>query len=282
MSVDVEEYFHPTEVQSFVNVSDWSRLPSRVEQQVDDILEVFDHYQVRATFFLVGWVAERSPAMVRRITSAGHELGCHSHYHGLIYDMTPSQFRQDTERCVGTIGDICGTVPRVYRAPSYSITQSSFWALEILADLGFTHDSSIYPVVHDRYGIPGFPRHAHILQTAKGPIWEVPISTARLRDERITPIGGGGYLRLLPYRYTAAGIRRVNEVEGQPVCLYFHPWEVDPDQPRLARGIIARLRTYSGLRGMMGKLKRLLQEFKFATLGEVHPVALQQEVATRD
>jgi polysaccharide deacetylase family protein (PEP-CTERM system associated) len=270
LSVDVEEYFHPTEVQAFVNSAGWSSLPSRVDKEVASILELFARYNVRATFFIVGWVAERNTRMVRQIFEGGHEIGCHSYSHGLVYDMSPMEFRLDTERCMNVIADACGVVPRVYRAPSYSITEKSTWALDVLADLGFTHDSSIYPVVHDRYGIPGFPRHAHIIKTPSGPICEVPIGTAELRNGRIAPIGGGGYLRLLPYRYTAAGIRRVNEREQQPACIYFHPWEVDAGQPQLAQGWIARKRTYTGIGGMLHKIEKLLKEFEFSTLSAVH------------
>ena len=278
LSVDVEEYFHPTEVQPFVNGSAWSSLPSRVEPQTRALLELFARHRVRGTFFVVGWVAERHPGLLRAIVDGGHEIGCHSYAHSLVFDLSPREFRQDTERCVKAIVDACGVCPRSYRAPTYSITRNSIWALEILAELGFTHDSSIYPIVHDRYGIPGFPRHAHSIDTPAGPIYEVPIATAKLGNGRITPVGGGAYLRLFPYRYTAAGIRRMNRKEGRPACVYMHPWEIDPDQPRLAEGPIAWARTYLGLRGMMRKLDRLLTEFRFSSLADVYPVERTQTV----
>ena len=158
------------------------------------------------------------------------------------------------------------------QAPSsYSITSRSLWALDVLSQCGFTHDSSIYPIAHDRYGIPGFCRHAQLVQTASGGILEVPIATVKLSEGKVAPVGGGAYLRLLPYRYTAAGIRRMNTLEGQPACIYFHPWELDPAQPRLANGLVSRIRTYSGLRKMESKLERLLSEFRFSTLTAVHP-----------
>ena len=175
--------------------------------------------------------------------------------------------------------------PKSYRAPSYSVTKKSFWALEILVEEGFRRDSSIYPIAHDRYGIPGFQRHAHMIETPSGPIQEIPIATAKLADGKIAPVGGGAYLRLLPYRYTAAGIRRVNWEEGQPACVYFHPWEIDPGQPRIARGLIARLRTYTGVSGMYGKLSKLISEFTFSTLSvaydmsEVRRLAVEQRVS---
>jgi polysaccharide deacetylase family protein (PEP-CTERM system associated) len=274
MSVDVEEYFHPTEVQKYVDISSWSALPSRVEQQALAILDLFDRSKTRATFFVVGWVAERHPRLVRRIAEAGHELGCHSFQHALVYDLTPGEFRADTERCQAAIADACGVLPRVYRAPTYSITAKSIWALEILVELGFTHDSSIYPIVHDRYGIPAFPRHASVVETPAGPIHEVPIATVKLLNGRVAPVGGGAYLRLFPYRYTAAGIRRINATESKPACMYFHPWEIDPEQPHLAEGFIARTRTYGGISTMFNKLERLVSDFPFSTISEVYGSAV--------
>lgn len=270
LTIDLEEYFHPTEVQRFVDFHQWSSLPSRVEQQTQQLLELLHARNTQATFFVLGWVAERHPALLRAISSAGHEIGCHSYAHELVYRLTPAAFRRDTERAVATIAEAVGVTPRIYRAPSYSITRESLWALEILVECGFTHDSSIYPISHDRYGIPGSARHPHIFQTPAGPITEVPIATARLSNGNIIPIGGGGYLRLLPYRYTAAGIRRVNSMEQQPACIYFHPWEIDAEQPRLASGVIARCRTYYGLKKMSAKIERLLADFRFSSMATVY------------
>ena len=270
ISVDVEEYFHPTEVERYVHADQWSSLPSLVEPQTRRVLEIFDRHGVKATFFVLGWVAERQPALVREIAARGHEIACHSFWHRLVYNLTPAEFREDTQRAVKAIENACGITPRAYRAPSYSITERSMWALEVLAECGFTHDSSIYPIKHDRYGIPGFGRHASALPTPSGPIVEVPIATVKLSSQVIAPVGGGAYLRLLPYRYTAAGIRRINHHDQQPACMYLHPWELDPDQPRLARGWVSRLRTYSGLGSMAGKLERLLAEFEFSTLTAVY------------
>ena len=265
ISVDVEEYFHPTEVAALVKPEQWATLPSRVEPQTRRVLDIFDRHHVTGTFFVLGWVARHNPGLIREIANRGHEIGCHSFAHRLVYDLTPAVFRDDTWQAIRAIQDACGRTPRVYRAPSYSITARSLWALEILVECGFTHDSSIYPIQHDRYGIPGFGRHARTIQTPAGPIVEVPIATAKLSGT-VAPVGGGAYLRLLPYRYTAAGIRRINEADQQPACMYFHPWELDPDQPRLARGWISRLRTYHGLRSMPGKLDQLLSDFPFGPL----------------
>jgi polysaccharide deacetylase family protein (PEP-CTERM system associated) len=270
LTIDVEEYFHPTEVQAAVDQSRWAALPSRVEDQLSQVLRLLDARRTKATFFVLGWVAERNPRAIQKIVAAGHEIGCHSHTHQLVYSLTPQEFRRDTRRAVAAIEDACGVTPRVYRAPSYSITRESMWALEVLVEEGFVCDSSIYPIAHDRYGIPGSPRYAHVIETPAGPIREFPIATAKLSNDFVAPIGGGGYLRLLPYRYTSAGIRRLNRDENQPACIYFHPWEIDPDQPRLAAGLIARIRTYTGVKGMSRKLDRLLTEFQFSTLSHVY------------
>lgn len=280
LTIDVEEYFHPTEVQRFVNFRAWSTLPSRVDYQTQQLLDFLDSKQTKATFFVLGWVAEHHPEVLRKIASRGHEIGCHSYAHQLVYRLTPDAFRQDTERAVAAIANVLGIMPRMYRAPTYSITRDSLWALEVLIECGFTHDSSIYPVSHDRYGIPGSPRHAHVIETAAGPITEVPIATARLSNGAVIPVGGGGYLRLLPYCYTAAGIRRVNAEEHQPACIYFHPWEIDPDQPRLALGAIARARTYLGLKGMLRKLNRLLSDFQFSSFDRVYGQTVHSHAAS--
>jgi polysaccharide deacetylase family protein (PEP-CTERM system associated) len=269
ISVDVEEYFHPTEVGRFAPMDQWDSLPSRVEAPTRRMLELFARHDTRGTFFILGWVADRYPYLIREIADAGHEIGCHSYAHRLVYDLTPEEFRADTLRAINAIEKACGVTPRAYRAPSYSITPRSMWALEILVQCGFPYDSSIFPISHDRYGIPGFGSQARVLRTPSGAIVEVPIATVKLSSRRVAPVGGGAYLRLLPYRYSAAGIRRMN-AEEQPACIYLHPWEIDPEQPRLAQGWIARARTYGGLQGMERKLEKLITEFRFSTLGEVH------------
>lgn len=266
LSIDVEDYFHPSELESAAPRDTWSKLTPRVALSTRRILDLLDRHGTRATFFVLGWVAEHEPQLIRDIASAGHEIACHSYSHRLVYSMTPDEFRADTLRAIDVIASSCGFAPTAYRAPSYSITRDSTWAFEVLAECGFTHDSSVYPIRHDRYGIPGFPRFAHTIETASGPLREIPPATISLHNGRIVPVGGGGYLRLLPYRFTAAGIRRLNADEGQPAFLYLHPWEFDPDLPRLARGSIARLRTYTGIAGMASKLDRLLSEFRFAPL----------------
>jgi polysaccharide deacetylase family protein (PEP-CTERM system associated) len=270
LSIDVEEYFHPSEVHTSRRPEQWGSLPTRVPEEMPRLLEMLDRRQAKATFFILGWVAEQHPAVIRRIAEAGHEIGCHSYAHQLVYNLSPNAFREDTVRAVRAIEDACGIRTRIYRAPSYSITADSFWALEILVECGFTYDSSIYPISHDRCGIPGFGRHAHSVDTPSGEIYEIPIATAKVSGEHVTPVGGGGYLRLLPYRYLAAGIRRINREESQPACIYFHPWEMDTGQPRLAEGVVSRLRTYMGMSKMEAKVDRLLTEFQFEGLMSVH------------
>lgn len=276
-SIDLEDYFHPTEVGS--RIADWSNFRPRIEVGTDFLLDLLAQHHTRATFFILGWVAGRHPGLVRRIAAAGHEIGCHSYFHRLVYDLTPAEFRQDTCRAVSAIEDACGRSPKLYRAPSYSIVAKSLWALEILAELGFTHDSSIYPILHDRYGVPDSPRHAHKIDTPSGSILEVPIATVRVLKNQTAPIGGGAYLRLFPYRYVAAGIRRLNRLEGQPACIYTHPWELDPDQARITRGFVSAVRTYGGLGSMRRKMNRMFQEFNFGALGDVYPCGVRRAEA---
>jgi polysaccharide deacetylase family protein (PEP-CTERM system associated) len=271
ITVDVEEYFHATEVQQGVRETDWKSLPSRLQSQIHTVLELFEKKDVKGTFFILGLVAERLPSLIREIADAGHEVACHSHAHRLVFELSPAEFRADTRMALAAIQAACGISPRIYRAPSYSITQQSLWALDVLTEEGFTHDSSIVPINHDRYGIPGSQRSPHILETPSGQIFEIPAATVELSKDRVLPIGGGGYLRLLPYRYCAAGIRRVNRRDGMPACIYFHPWELDPHLQRLPMGWIGRLRTYTGLAGMRHKIERLLDEFEFASISAAYP-----------
>jgi polysaccharide deacetylase family protein (PEP-CTERM system associated) len=269
-TVDVEDYFHPTELANVAPPSCWADLPIRVHIGTEMLLETLDRYHVRATFFVLGWIAERCPSLVRSIVAAGHDIGCHSHRHRLVYDLSPAEFREDTLRARSAIEDACGVRPVVYRAPSYSIVSDNLWALEILIECGFTCDSSVFPIVHDRYGIPGFGRYAQVISTPSGPIREIPVATVELDSGRIVPVGGGAYLRLFPYQYTAAGIRRINAVDKRPACIYLHPWELDVGQPRLARGMLSRTRTYAGLRTVHRKVRRLFSDFEFSTVASVY------------
>lgn len=271
LTVDVEDYFHPTEVQRSVAASAWDSLPSRVEHATSVVLDLLGESGVQATFFVLGWVARRHPGLVRRIAAAGHEVACHSFSHSLVYSLNPRQFREDTRTAADAIAQAAGAPPAAYRAPSFSITAQSLWALEILVECGFHTDSSIYPVRHDRYGIPGHPAFPHRISTPSGPILEVPPAAVPLTAAINAPAGGGAYLRLLPFAYIASAIRLLNGSHHAPACIYMHPWEFDPHQPRLASQPIARLRTYLGLRSMAPKLRRLLRSFPFGAMTAVCP-----------
>jgi polysaccharide deacetylase family protein (PEP-CTERM system associated) len=257
-SVDVEDYFHAEALSDVVDRAHWDSYVTRVEANTRRLLEVLAVLDIRATFFVLGWVAERFPALVREIASNSHEVACHSYWHRLIYKLDRSEFREDTRRAKDVIEQILGQPVHGYRAPTYSVTERSLWALEILAELGFSYDSSIYPIHHDHYGIPGAPRAPFRFQTPSGPLTEFPMSTFRLAGQ-ILPVGGGGYLRLLPRSYTRMGLRRLRK-EGLPIVIYIHPWEVDPEQPRLPGRLTSRLRHYSNLSGMLNRFKSILQE----------------------
>jgi polysaccharide deacetylase family protein (PEP-CTERM system associated) len=261
----VEDYYH---VEAFATVIDrgtWPDYASRVECNTRRMLDLFDDHKVKGTFFILGWVAERYPKLVREITVRGHEPACHSYWHRLIYKLTPDEFREDTRRAKDLIEQTGGERIYGYRAPSFSITSRSAWALDILAELGFTYDSSVFPVKHDVYGVPGAPRSPFRVETPFGPIIEFPMATFRFKASGPNmPVAGGGYLRMLPYWYTKAGINRAWR-EGLPVVSYIHPWEIDPDQPRLNAPFKSRLRHYSNLKKTEGRLRQLLTLDQFSS-----------------
>jgi len=258
LSVDVEDYFHVEAFSDVVGRDTWDRYSCRVEANTLRLLDLFDRCGVKSTCFILGWVAERYPGLVREIVSRGHEPACHSYWHRLIYKLTPEEFREDTRRAKGVIEEIAGRPVYGYRAPSYSITARSLWALDVLSELGFRYDSSIFPIRHDVYGIPNAPRAPFQVETRFGSIYECPITTFRLWGEHNLPVGGGGYLRIFPLRYTLAGCRRAR-AEGLPLVVYVHPWEVDPQQPRLQGRITSRLRHYTNLGRMMDRLKAVIE-----------------------
>jgi polysaccharide deacetylase family protein (PEP-CTERM system associated) len=262
MTVDVEDYFQVSAFDGIVSRSRWDAFESRVSRNTDRLLELFDRASVRSTFFVLGWVAERFPSLVRRIADLGHEVASHGYNHQLLYTLTPGQFREDVRAARTAIEDAAGVPVVGYRAPSYSVIASSLWALDVLIEEGFTYDSSIFPIHHDRYGIPGSPRHPYVLRRAGGSLLEVPGSTVRLGRVNV-PIAGGGYFRQFPYGWTKWGIDRVNRVERQPVTFYTHPWELDPDQPRMQVGTATRVRHYRGLGRTADRLARLLRDFRF-------------------
>lgn len=269
MTVDVEDYF---QVQAFAGVIDrhhWDNYPLRVEHNTRRLLELFHQFNVRATFFVLGWVAERCKKLLQEIASAGHEIGCHGYGHQPIYGGTQTDFRDDLRRAVAIIENTSGVRVRSYRAPSYSVTQTTLWALDILAEEGFQQDSSIFPIVHDNYGIPDAPRFPHLRNLVNGgQMTEFPPSTIRLLGNNF-PVAGGGYLRLFPYAVTCWAIEHLNKQERQPAMVYLHPWEIDVDQPRIGAPLRSRFRHYQNLGTTESKLKKLLAAFAWKPMGEV-------------
>jgi polysaccharide deacetylase family protein (PEP-CTERM system associated) len=275
LTVDVEDYYHVSAFERCVRRDQWDQFESRVVASTHTILHLLERAEVRGTFFILGWVAERHPHLVRSIQAAGHEIGCHSYWHRLIYEQTPAEFRYDLVRARNVLEDIAGTPVVCYRAPSFSITQRSLWALDILIDEGFSLDSSIYPTHHDRYGIAGAPLGPHRLERPAGVIDEFPPPVVRWSGYPL-PVGGGGYFRLYPYWLTRRGLRAMN-TEGRPASVYLHPWELDPEQPRLSPGLMRSFRHYVNLRHTRQRLSRLLQDFEWGTISEAFAQAVVAE-----
>ncbi|NLX19452.1 MAG: DUF3473 domain-containing protein [Desulfobulbus sp.] len=260
-TVDVEDYFQVAAFERIVSPDTWDGYASRVERNVALLLDMLDEHNVTGTFFVVGWTAEQYPDMVREIASRGHELACHSYRHRKIYDLTPEEFRADTARAKDILENITGRPVTGYRAPTYSITKRSLWALDILQDLGFTWDSSIFPVVHDQYGIPDAPRFR--FKWPDHDLVEYPLSTMPAFGQNI-PVSGGGYFRIFPYWFTRMALRKINRREKQPFIFYLHPWELDPEQPRLENaGWKSKFRHYRNLDKTVSRLKQLLTDFRF-------------------
>lgn len=269
LTIDVEDYYHVSAFERVVRHEDWDQYESRVERNTHRILDILDEYHTKATFFVLGWVAERHPKLVREINGRGHEIGCHGYSHKLIYKQTASEFREETKRTKAYLESIIHKPVLGYRAASYSITSKSFWALKILAEEGFLYDSSIFPIWHDRYGIPGFQRFPCRLSLNGSPsLVEFPLTTFR-KGPFVFPIAGGGYLRLLPISLIQWAIRQVHEREKEPVVVYLHPWELDPAQPRLHAPWFSRFRHLINLQKTEGKFIALLSAFRFAPMREV-------------
>ncbi len=256
LTVDVEDYFHVEAFSNEIPTSDWGAFSCRVEHNTLRLLDLLDECQARATFFILGWVAERFPALVQEIVRRGHEPACHSYWHRLVYRLGREEFRKDTLRAKNVIEQSAGMQVSGYRAPSYSITPQSLWALEILVEVGFSYDSSMFPIHHDTYGIPKAPRRPFRIHTSAGPLIEYPITTFRWAGQNF-PVAGGGYLRILPNWYTRLGVARLR-AEEMPLIVYVHPWEIDPEQPRIASEWKSRLRHYTNLRCTESRLRGLL------------------------
>jgi polysaccharide deacetylase family protein (PEP-CTERM system associated) len=280
MTIDVEDYFHVSAFEGVLPRSRWESLESRVCANTERLLEIFTDYDVRGTFFVLGWVAERFPKLVHRIAANGHEIASHGYTHRLIYEQTPAEFRDDVRRAKSILEAITGVPVLGYRAPSYSVTARSLWALDVLLEEGYRYDSSIFPIRHDRYGIPSSPRHPHTIERGHGSLLEAPASTTRVGPMNL-PIAGGGYFRVLPFGWTRWGIRRVNRSEQRPVIFYLHPWEIDPGQPRIPAGWLSRFRHYRNLDRTESRLRMLLGEFRFGRMDAMLQSLTSSGAATR-
>lgn len=279
LTVDVEDYFHVAAFARQIDPATWDRFPLRVERNTQRLLDLFAERDVRATFFVLGWVAERCPGLVRVIVDRGHEVACHGYSHQLIYEQAPAVFREETIRAKACLEDQAQRPVLGYRAASYSITKRSLWALDILAELGFAYDSSIFPVHHDRYGIPDSPRWPYQIDTKAGSLIEFPPSTLAVGGHRL-PVGGGGYFRIYPYQLTRFALSRINRMEERPFIFYLHPWEIDPEQPRIRAGCLSTFRHYTNLSRCEARLRRLLRDFQFMPAGEMLETLPIAEIGT--
>jgi polysaccharide deacetylase family protein (PEP-CTERM system associated) len=264
-TVDVEDYYQVDAFSSRIGKDAWPAFESRVVANTGRILRLLGEAGIQGTFFVLGYVARHHPELVREIHREGHEIGCHGYWHEPIYRQTPEQFRQDLQLATAVLSELTGEPVAAYRAPNFSIRRDTLWALDILADEGYSIDSSIFPVVHDQYGLPGAERGPHFRKLDRGGLWEFPPSVCRTRCTNI-PIAGGGYFRLFPFSVSRWLMRRMQSQDGYPLMFYIHPWEVDVAQPRLPGSWKARFRHYQNLRTTEPKLSRLVQTFKFGTV----------------
>lgn len=266
MTIDVEDYFQVSAFAPYIARGDWDRLRCRTPANIERILAMLDEAGVKATFFTLGWIAERHPQIVRDIVAGGHELASHGYGHERASDLSPTAFSDDVRRAKNLLEDIGGVAVNGYRAPSFSIGSDNLWAFDVLAEAGYRYSSSVYPIQHDHYGMPDAPRWAHAVRAG---LIEVPVTTNRFGSRNL-PSSGGGYFRLLPYGVSRWLIQRVNEREQQAAVFYFHPWEIDPEQPRV-RGIDAksRFRHYLNLSRTEARIRRLLGDFRWGRMDEI-------------
>jgi len=267
LTVDVEDYFHVSAFEKAIDKADWQNLELRVEKNTYRLLELFEQKQAKCTFFTLGWVAERCPNLIQAIVKQGHELASHGFSHQRATRMTPEQFRDDVSKSKQVLEDAAGQAIVGYRAPSFSVNDSNTWVYEVLTELGFEYSSSTYPIEHDLYGVPKWPRFKY--QRPEG-IIEIPVPTMR-KNEKNTGIGGGGYFRLYPYWLSKRRIDNYLNTEKQPYSFYFHPWEIDPEQPRVdGASVKSRLRHYLNLSSMEGKVAQLLEDYQWDTMKSVY------------
>ncbi|NRB41284.1 MAG: DUF3473 domain-containing protein [Pseudomonadales bacterium] len=271
MTVDVEDYYHAAALAQAISPAQWQDWPSHVEANTDVLLQMFADAEIKATFFILGWVAEQYPSIVRRIAEQGHEIACHGFSHQLIYSQSPETFRQESARAKNVIEQIAAKPVIGYRAASYSITEKSLWALDILAELGFCWDSSIFPIHHDRYGMPGMPCEPYEIRTGKGNhLIEFPLTTSAVLGSRI-PVSGGGYFRQFPYwLFKRLFMKAASEHRGAQM-FYIHPWEIDPGQPHVkGLSVLSQFRHYRNLDCCQQRLQQMLSDFEFGTVEEAY------------
>lgn len=284
MTVDVEDYFHVAAFAKVINPSDWHQWPSRVEANTDKLLQLFADHNLKITFFVLGWVAEKHPQLVKRICAQGHELASHGYSHQLVYRQTPDVFRAETAKSKQILEDLAQRPVTGYRAASYSITRKSLWALDVLAELGFTWDSSIFPTRHDNYGIPGSPEEPYKIITSKGAqLTEFPLTTAKVLGLSV-PAAGGGYFRQYPYALSRWLFKRASQNQTRPQIFYLHPWEIDPDQPRVPNANwFSNFRHYTNLKRCLPRLEQLLADFQFGTMSaSLGSVTISKTLNLRD
>ncbi len=268
MTVDVEDYFQVSAFEKAIPYGQWGEFESRVEHNTNRILELFDSKGVNGTFFVLGWIAERYPELIKEIARRGHEIACHGYSHQLVYNQTPEVFREESYKSKALLEDITGLPVIGYRAASYSITPQSRWALDTLVELGFKYDSSLFPVYHDRYGMPGIPLYPYSLETDKGnKLVEFPLSTYGILGYRL-PVSGGGYFRLYPYWFSRWCLGSINR-SHKSFVFYLHPWEIDPDQPRVDVSGLSKFRHYNNLEKCYSRMEKLLTDFQFGTMRSV-------------
>jgi len=266
LTIDVEDYFQVSALAPHFDRADWHQVPCRVERNIDVVLGLLDESGAKATFFTLGWIAERYPQLVRRIVAEDHELASHGYGHHRATDQHRAEFSQDICKAKTLLEDLAGAEVKGYRAPSFSVGKRNPWAFDCIAEAGYRYSSSVYPIRHDHYGMPDAPRFPH---ESRDGLLEIPVTTARLLKTNL-PAGGGGYFRLMPYALSRSLIRRVNDVEGRPAVFYFHPWELDPDQPRVpGTSLKTRFRHYVNLHRTEPRLRRLLRDFTWHSIDQI-------------
>jgi polysaccharide deacetylase family protein (PEP-CTERM system associated) len=267
LTFDIEEHFQVNAFDSAERRRGWEAEPSRVEANTERLLELLARHRYHATFFVLGWVAERHARLIERVAAAGHEIASHGYAHELITKLSPDAFREDVRKAKKILEDVIGAPVHGYRAPSFTIMPKTRWALDVLVEEGHTWDSSVVPVIHDVYGWPGADPAPHRIATSAGPLWELPPATAGILGARVA-IGGGGHFRLYPYPLVRRLLRRI-EAKGQPFVFYLHPWELDPEQPRMVGSWFSRFRHYQNLDQVAARLEQLFDDFRFASAREL-------------